>query len=1521
MKRGIKLTYKVVRTVLVTVLAVLVLSFVAIYAALLTPSVQERVKTEAEKALSELLKTDVTIGQVSIKPFNQVVLHDVAVPDQQGDSLLLVAKLGAGLDLNTLVKERRLLFTYGEIIGMKGRVTRPDKDSPTNMQFIIDALKPKPGNPPKPFDVQVHTVVIRQSELSYDVLSEPHRKADQFDPNHIAVSNLRADVTLPHLRNNDFDIEVKRLSFDEQSGFVLRNLAVHTAITDTSLTVNGLRVELPRSRVAVDDFTLAYSSLGNLGNELRTMPLSLRMPDATVTPADLKAFVPALEAWNNPLEVTVAANGNPWQNELHVSQLQVHDGNGDLSVDLNGFVAGWQQREQIRYAFPKLNVKASTATLARVGAMVPSLTPQVRDILARYGAVAVDADVNGNAQALKVRGNVDTRVGSLAVDGLLEHGNEKHFKGHIATPGLRVGYLLNRNELIGEVAMDADVDLRLHGRNVSGAIDGRVDHIDIKGRRLHHIDADVTANDGQYQGRLTINDPSGALELNGTALLAGADTRVEATAQVRHLDLGAWGAKGKLANGALSMDVDAAFVGNTLDRATGSIDINDITLAGATEHDWHLDHLAIAADNATTPQRIDVNSDFFNGQILGQYDFKTLVPAVKTMLSQAFPQYFAPYIGGLHAKPNDLTFSFTLEPSDELQQLAKLPVQMLDNAVLDGFFNESTGNMAVNITAPYLLQGKKIIEGTTLAARIDSTTHGATLHASSLIPAKNGKIAVTLDAAGRNDRLDADLGWRMMREQDFHGNLNLSALLQRTAQKGIKATIDINPTQLVFNDTAWQVEPGRVLVHDGVITVEHLEGHNDQQWVRIAGMASRNPDHELCLELNDMSLDYVFETLNIPNVDFGGRATGKFFASDLFSGAPRLSTPGLHIDGLAYNKAVMGDADIQSSWMNEERAVALRADVKQPGDTHTIVDGAIFVANDSLYLEFDADHANVAFMRPFMAAFTSDVQGQVSGHATLAGNFSTINLAGDICADSLRFKLDYTGVTYTCAGDSVHVVPDYIKFSDVRIHDRDGHEARMDGWLRHRAFHDPSFEFSITRANDLLCYDTNATDNPVWYGTIYGDGAAFVKGEPGQVDIKVNMTTAPRSTFTFVLSDTEQAADYNFITFRDRDRHDDSLPEVQADTIPERVRLHMEQARNEEPSMPTHYTIDLQGDITPDANLVLVMDPVGGDRVKATGRGSMRMTYNDADEMTVFGTYTLERGNYNFTLQDIIIKDFTIRDGSSITFQGDPYAATLDLKAVYALNANLRDLDESFAQDREINRTNVPVHALLQARGPISQPDIDFDLEFPTLTTDAYRKVRSIISTDEMMNRQIIYLLALNRFYTPDYTGGESTRGNELTAVASSTISSQLSSMLGKMSDKWSISPNFRSDKGDFSDMEVDVALSSQLLNNRLLINGNLGYRDLTYSNQGSNFIGDFDIEYLLNPRGTLRLKAYNHFNDQNYYVRNALTTQGVGLVWKHDFDRPFDFLRRSITAQPRTATVIPRDTTTQESTQPPTTP
>ena len=500
-------------------------------------------------------------------------------------------------------------------------------------------------------------------------------------------------------------------------------------------------------------------------------------------------------------------------------------------------------------------------------------------------------------------------------------------------------------------------------------------------------------------------------------------------------------------------------------------------------------------------------------------------------------------------------------------------------------------------------------------------------------------------------------------------------------------------------------------------------------------------------------------------------------------------------------------------------------------------------------------------------------------------------MEGDIAGEDLKLKIAFTNTSYTTS-DTVKLRLGEITLDNMTLTDTYGNTAKLSGKVWHKYFKEPRFEFNVTDANNLMVYDETSRQNPDWYGNIFGNGSAHIDGGPGIVNIKVDMSTAPGSIFTFVLNDMEEASDYTFITFRNRDEIALGETEKIIDDTPSTVRRLREMLAQKEAEQASAYNIDLQMDITPSAAINLVMDPVGGDRIRSRGNGNLRMLYQSSDnELHMYGSYTLDQGNYNFTLQDIIIKDFTIKPGSTISFTGDPFAASLDIKAAYNLTANLSDLDESFSQDKDLNRTTVPVNAILLVNGAIQQPEISFDLEFPTLTQDTYRKVRSIVSTEEMMNRQIIYLLALSRFYTPDYMGSTS-RGNELASVASSTISSQLGNILGSLSDNWNIAPSFRSDRGDFSDVEVDVALSSSLLNNRLLFNGNFGYRDKTLNN--TQFIGDFDIEYLLNRAGTLRLKGYNRYNDMNYYVRTAQTTQGVGISFRRNFDNLTDFFHPS---------------------------
>jgi hypothetical protein len=302
------------------------------------------------------------------------------------------------------------------------------------------------------------------------------------------------------------------------------------------------------------------------------------------------------------------------------------------------------------------------------------------------------------------------------------------------------------------------------------------------------------------------------------------------------------------------------------------------------------------------------------------------------------------------------------------------------------------------------------------------------------------------------------------------------------------------------------------------------------------------------------------------------------------------------------------------------------------------------------------------------------------------------------------------------------------------------------------------------------------------------------------------------------------------------------------------------------------------------------MDPVSGDKISGYGNGNLRIEYGTRTPMKVMGNYIIEHGEYNFSLQQFWSRIFDIQEGSSIVFRGNPYAAELDIKANHTVLANLDDLDPQLVENRRSARNNVPVNCILLLKGPLDRPSIAFDLDLPGANEELVRQVKSYIRTDDMMNRQIGYLLVLRRFYTPPENMRDSqAAANSNWSYLTSTLSSQISSILGLISDNLRVGTVFhQSTTGSQTATEFELLLSSQLLNNRLIINGNFGYSSNPYLVGNQNnipLIGDFDLEYKLTKSGDIRLKGYNRYNYRNFYSITPEMTQGLGILFRKDFN------------------------------------
>lgn len=1493
-----------------TLIVVLVCVYAGLYVVLSLPAIQNRIKERVCAETSEFLGGRIGIRNLSVRPFSEVILSDVTLDSPEGDRCCSIGKVAAGIDLWALVSDRKIVLNYAELIGLDVNISQPIENGPLNIQFLIEALSPKDKDKPSAeFDVRIRNVVVRDSRAYFRREWLASKPGLQGRLSEIGLRRLRMDLSIPTLRNDLFRFDIRNLQFEATPGVNVRSLSADisyskdtTAAGKDRLAVKGLNISLPKSSLTVSDIELILSGTPDIDAGVH----------GSLSPADFASLAPELGRFDSPLEIGIVGSLKGKQAKL--SEFRISDSSTKSYIDLQGSIDDLSVKDSLDIDLDILKIDLAQGLVSEVLATFTDLKDNVRKMIESAGRVRLDIEgtIRKGVRA-ESKGQIITEAGRMDFEakGSDLQSKRPHIGLTAEIEGLELDRLLLTDKA-GRVSASIDADITGFDRHAEGRVSVNSDDCTIMGNLLHEVTLNAAKTKDNIELSLSAASRETNVKVEGSALLAGSDTRVETDMSITRFNPAAFGIKGKLADSDITGHLKASLCGNNADNLTGRVALYDLKMTGRGGKALSLPKLSISVDTLDAmpngigtdlshgPLRdMNIDCDWLTARISGKIRPSTLGKEIKEMASSVMPSLINDRRVSFIDKQgeNDFTFDLTIKGETEPYAFFETPVRPLSDIPVRGSFESSRGKATLETSTPHLQQGKnKLIRDIHFKFDMDAFTGMAKVNAGLIFPAKKGDAELETDIYAIRDKVNVNIGINPRMTSVVKGNTGLTATFTRLPDSldpngTLAVGVDIVPSAITVNDKIWTISDGNIDYTRNRISISDFLINHDGQYVRIDGTASERAEDKVSVRLNDIDLEYIFNILNINYVTFGGMATGEVVGNRLLTKDPKARTEFLRVRGLSYNGAVLGDGDLASEYDASEQKVGIYAVIRDPltKERRANIDGGIWVTRDSLSFGFDARKVNVGVMKPFVSAFCSDLYGAASGKCKLYGTFSDIDLVGALKADTLSMKLDFTNTWYHAGGDSVFLHTGVIEIPPLILYDDEKHSAEFSGWLRHRYFHDPVFNFRLKDAKSILCYDTNEKINPLWYGTIYGSGHAQINGYPGLIEIDMNMTTEENSRFYYVISDAEDVAQYSFLTFTDRRKE---IKQAEAiDSIPDYLKRFHKQTGDLE-GESSNVILSLKGTVTNDALVTIVMDPKAGDNITARGQGALQMDYNLAsNDLRMIGTYVLDEGNYNFTLQDIIIKNFSIRKGSMIKFDGDPMKANLDIAATYRVNTNLTDLDKSFSTDKELNRTNVPVDAVLLVDGPMTNPDITFDIELPSLTSDVERKVKSIVSTNDMMSRQIIYLLALNRFYTPEYTGGQSSSGREWSSMASSTISSQLSNILSQMTDKLDVAPSFRSDKGDFSDMEFDLALSSRLLNNRLLINGNFGYRDKNTSN--TQFVGDFDIEYLLSKNGNLRLKAYNHFNDQNYYLRSALTTQGVGVVFRRDFDRLFGRRKR----------------------------
>ena len=1428
--------------------------------------------------LSDLLNTRVTIGRINIGLLNRIIIDDVLLDDQDEQEMLKVTRLSAKFDIMPFFKGK-ISISSVQLFGFNINLQKKTPDSPPNFKFVLDAFAcndtVKKNNS---LDLRINSILIRRGRMAYHVLSEEETPG-KFNAKHIHLQNIIANISLKALSKDSINLGIKRLSLDEKvSGFSLKKMSLKLVANSRQTSIDNFAIELPETSLKLDTIHLIYDSLKAFDRFTEQVRFSFRTLPSQITLKDISPFLPALSHFKEPISLDMEVKGTV--NQLTCSHLEITADNRQFR--LKGDVALQDlSHPQDAYVFGTLS--ELTATTRGVGFLVRNLSHDyngVPPVLERLGNVSFRGEVSGYFTDIVTYGQLHTDLGGVNMDLKLSSDKSKGlfaYSGAVKTTDYKLGKLL-ANEQLGEITFNLDV----HGRHVTDRLPvvelkGLIASVDYSRYRYENITLDGEYKQGGFNGKVALDDPNGSIYLNGDVNVSSRIPTFNFQAIINKLRPHDLNLTSKYPDTEFSLKLRANFTGGSVDEMIGEINVDSLEFM-SPEKQYFMNNMNIRASKQNNENQLRLTSEFLTASVEGKFQYHTLPASILNIMRKYVPSLILPPKKPIETH-NNFQFDIHIYNTDILSTIFDIPLTVYTHSTLKGYFNDPLQRLRVEGYFPRLQYKNNFIESGMILCENPSDHIRARVRLTNL--KKKGAVNLSLDAQAKDDNISTTLNWGNSAAVTYSGQLAAVAKFLRTEGEKplLKAMVEVKPTDIILNDTLWQIHPSQVVVDSGKVDVNNFYFSHQDRYVRINGRLSDNPQDSVKVDLKDINMGYVFDIASISDdVNFEGDATGTAYASGVFK-KPVMNTR-LFIKNFSLNQGRLGDLNIYGEWDNENRGIRLDASIKDISTTPSRVTGIIhpLKPESGLDLNIEANELNLKFLEHYMKSIANDIKGRATGKVHFYGKFKGLNLDGAVMTDaSMNFDILNT---HFAIKDTILLAPSGLTFNNIHISDMEGHSGRMNGYLHFQHFKNLNYRFEI-QANNMLVMNTKESTDMPFYGTVYGTGNALLTGNAIQgLDVNVAMTTNRNSIFTYINGSVASATSNQFIKFVDKTPRRTIQDSIQIISYYEQLQQKRQEAEEEQ---KTDIRLNILVDATPDATMKIIMDPVAGDYISGKGTGNIRTEFYNKGDVKMFGSYQINQGVYKFSLQEVIRKDFVIKNGSTITFNGAPLDANLDIQASYTVNsASLNDLipEESSSI---IQQPNVKVNCIMNLSGILVRPTIKLGIELPNERDEVQTLVRNYISTEEQMNMQILYLLGIGKFYTEDARNNQNS--NVMSSVLSSTLSGQLNNALSQVfeTNNWNIGTNLSTGDKGWTDMEVEGILSGQLLNNRLLINGNFGYRDNPMAN--TNFVGDFEAEWLINRSGDIRLKAYNETNDR-YYTKTNLTTQGVGIMYKKDFNK-----------------------------------
>jgi len=616
----------------------------------------------------------------------------------------------------------------------------------------------------------------------------------------------------------------------------------------------------------------------------------------------------------------------------------------------------------------------------------------------------------------------------------------------------------------------------------------------------------------------------------------------------------------------------------------------------------------------------------------------------------------------------------------------------------------------------------------------------------------------------------------------------------------------------------------------------------------------------------------------------------------------------LKMNDLFINKNYAGDVSIATELRPRERIAILSATIAGSENDIQVYGTYTFPKNevDKLHFTSHVKHLELEYIEPYINDYVSDLGGKASGKLYLRGSTNKPQLTGHIKLDSAEVTVNYLNTHYFIDQEKIRFRRHWIDLDTVELRDVNNNRAVGSGEIFHKNLKDFSLDAWI-KTDNFQFLNTTALQNESFYGTAFAGGTVTFNGPINDIAIFIHEAITRKGTDIAIPISTnanvEKQTFYSFINHSENEKEENGQYQFRSSNL----------------------KLDMELNVTPDAQMQIIFDQQEGDIIKGRGRGNIQMNLNSYGDFNMTGNYEIEAGEYYFTLQNIINKRFEVENGGTIIWSGDPYEAQLIIDAVYRLRTRPYYLVQELVQDSETNtmlaKNRVPVFLALNISGSLLRPEIDFNIDIPDIDPrlkSAIETKLTLLEEDENeQNRQVFGLLVLNRFLpTPNTAISENVESNATAAIGVGDVNNTVSEFLSNQFSKYvseflntfledvDFNINYRSYENEVSlenpDLlenrrELQLALTKRFFNDRVTIDvgGDFDFGGTTTAggepsdnkNSTTNIAGDFIIEYSIREDGRIRLKAFRK-SDYDIFSQGNRNKTGMSVFYREEFDK-----------------------------------